>query len=174
MSPVRAVILVVAAGLLSACTPVRSKLPPPYLLNDRQFSAEELGKYAAEQCSQALEGVEGTGPPPNAFTTDGCSAWPESRVQSCCLQHDVAYWCGVGNRREIDRIFRRCVLKHSGKVYANVAYAGVRLGGGRFMPFSWRFGYGRRWPFRKVPTNGFMFDVLAESETRPQNIPTSR
>lgn len=174
MSCIRIAFCVIAAAAASACTPMRSKIPPPYVLDDRQFSATELQSYATEQCKQALENTEGIEMPPHAFTTDGCSAWPESRVQSCCLEHDVAYWCGVGSRREIDQIFRRCVIKHSSKAYANVAYAGVRFGGGRFMPFPWRFGYGHRWPFKKAPTNGYLFDVVAESESSPQNPPTSR
>ena len=41
----------------------------------------------------------------------------------------------------------RGVREAGGK--ANLMYAGVRLGGGRFSPFPWRFGYGHPWPNRK-------------------------
>lgn len=169
---VRVVLCVLAIAAASGCTPVRSKVPPPYVLDGREYSAEEFRQYAREQCRYALDAAkssaEDPGLPAHAFTTDGCSAWPESRVQGCCLEHDVAYWCGVGSRRDIDLSFRRCVFKESGsKVYAAIAYTGVRLGGGRFMPFSWRFGYGHAWPHKRVDSD-YLFDVVAESESRPQ------
>jgi hypothetical protein len=170
---VRVVLCLFAIAAASACTPVRSKVPPPYVIGGREFSADEFRQYAVEQCRHALEyarsPAEKPGLPTHAFTTDGCSAWPESRAQGCCLEHDVAYWCGVGSRREIDLSFRRCLLRETGsKVYAAIAYTGVRLGGGRFMPFSWRFGYGHDWPHRRVDSD-YRFEVLAESESRPQN-----
>ena len=174
MSLVRTLLCVSAAALLCACTPLRSKLPPPYILDDREFSAQELQSYATDYCAAAVAHTNGVEMPPNPFTTDGCSAWPESRVQSCCLKHDVAYWCGVGNRREIDESFRRCAAKKSSRTYARIAYAGVRIGGGRLVPFPWRFGYGHRWPFKKAPTEGYIYDVVSESQPLPQIPLTSR
>lgn len=165
-------LLVVACA--SACTPLRSKLPPPYLVNDSELSATQLQTFAIESCQSAVEHTDGIEMPSHPFTTDGCSAWPESSIQSCCISHDIAYWCGVGDRQEIDESFRRCVSKKKTRAYANIAYAGVRMGGGRFMPFSWRFGYGHRWPFKKAPTEGYLHDVVTQSEPQPQIPPTSR
>lgn len=169
----RAALFLIAIAALPACTPLRSKLPPPYVVNGAKLSAQEMQAFAVEACKLAVAHTDGIEMPAHPFTTDGCSAWPESSIQSCCLVHDVAYWCGVGDRQEIDESFRRCVSKTKGKNYANIAYAGVRLGGGRFMPFPWRFGYGHPWPFKKAPTRGIIFDVIS-SETRPQSPLTSR
>ncbi len=32
--------------------------------------------------------------PPKAFTTDGCSMWPNSRFTDICIQHNIMYWKG--------------------------------------------------------------------------------
>lgn len=167
---VRVVICVIALAGVSACTPLRSTLAPPYPLNDRKLSASEMNKYAEDWCMEAQGKIQ---LPPNAFTTDGCSASPDSSWQSCCLQHDVEYWCGAGDRRAVDQSFRSCMLRRTNKLYANVAWLGVRLGGGRFMPFPWRFGYGSPWPHKKA-TAELMNTVVVESEPSPQNPPTSR
>jgi hypothetical protein len=128
-----------------ACTPVRSKLQPPYLIDGRSYTAAALADWASERCAAASPG----GLPPNKFTTDGCSAYPEGRYQDCCIKHDVSYWCGAQRRRAVDQEFRRCVHAASSPANANLMWTGVRLGGGRFLPFPWRFGYGHPWPHRK-------------------------
>jgi hypothetical protein len=168
MCPLRLACCLIAVAAVAACTPVRSKLPPPYRVDGRSLSAVEMNQYAENWCTEAQGKIE---LPAQAFTTDGCSAWPESRGQSCCLAHDVAYWCGAGNRRAIDQAFRSCLRNESSAAYATLAYAGVRLGGGRFLPFPWRFGYGHRWPHRK-PSPERMENVSVDSETSPQNPPT--
>ena len=166
----RLALCAVVVAVFSACTPVRSKLPPPYSLNGRQLSAPEMRKYAEDWCVEAQGRIA---LPPQAFTTDGCSASPDSHWQGCCLQHDVEYWCGAGDRRAVDQAFRSCMLTRTNKLYANVAWLGVRLGGGRFMPFPWRFGYGSPWPHRKSRVER-MNKVVVDSEMSPQTLPTSR
>ena len=161
---------VLAFASLCACTPVRSKLPPPYAINGTRLSTPEMNKYAEDWCMEAQARIQ---LPPHPFTTDGCSVSPDSHWQSCCLQHDVEYWCGAGDRRAVDDSFRRCMLTRTNKVYANLAWLGVRLGGGRFVPFPWRFGYGSPWPHRKA-TAELMKNVVADSEPSPQNPPTFR
>jgi hypothetical protein len=146
----RVVACVLAAALLEACTPVRSRIAPPYVIDGRELSAAEMEEYAEEHCPVR---------PPNKFTTDGCSAWRDAGWRSCCILHDVQYWCGTTRRRDADREFRRCVREASSRANAHLMYAGVRLGGGRFAPFPWRYGYGWPWPHRK-------------SESHPQIVPT--
>ena len=143
-------LLALAALVLAstACTPMRSKLPPPYLIDGRSYSAEELDAWANERCAAASP----AGLPPNKFTTDGCSAYPEGKYQDCCIKHDVSYWCGVQRRRAVDQDFRRCVRDASSPANANLMWTGVRLGGGRLLPFPWRFGYGHPWPHPKGTT----------------------
>jgi len=137
-----------ALALIAGCTPVRSTLAPPYPVDGRSLSAEELDAFAIERCERDSQGAP---LPPNKFTTDGCSAWRDSRWQTCCIEHDVAYWCGAKRRREADEAFRRCVREQSSGPNATLMYTGVRLGGGRLVPFPWRFGYGFPWPHRQSP-----------------------
>jgi hypothetical protein len=86
--------------------------------------------------------------PPHAFTTDGCSAWPDGHWQLCCVEHDVAYWCGGGieTRRAADIALRTCVTQRGSPMIADLMYLGVRLGGMPWLPFPWRWGYGWDWP----------------------------
>jgi hypothetical protein len=140
------ILLLAGLAACAACTPVRSKLPPPYLIDGEKLSAAQLDDYAIEACAR---NSNGTAPPPNKFTTDGCSAYRDNGWRECCVKHDVAYWCGAVVRRDADAAFRQCVRAASSSGNAGFMYSGVRLGGGRFMPFPWRFGYGHPWPHRK-------------------------
>jgi hypothetical protein len=150
--------LIVAAS--AACTPVRSTIPPPYLIDGNGLDAEELDHYANQRCAQDSQGAPA---PPHKFTTDGCSAYRDAHWRGCCIKHDVAYWCGARPRLEADGRFRACVRGESSAANAMLMYIGVRIGGGRFVPFPWRFGYGYPWPHRKP----------APSEPRPQTALTS-
>ena len=149
-------LLLTALCASAGCTPLRSRIAPPYLIDGRSYTAGELDAYANAQCPGAQ--------PPNKFTTDGCSAYRDDGWRGCCIKHDVAYWCGAVVRREADQAFRACVRDASSPANAGLMYAGVRVGGGRFMPFPWRFGYGHRWPHHKpAPPN-----KVASSEPSPQ------
>ena len=132
--------------LASGCTPTRSSIQAPYRIDGREYTAPQLETYANESCRVVLHGAP---PPPHPFTTDGCSLWRDGTWQGCCIKHDVAYWCGVEVRKEADQALRACVREASSATHANVMYGGVRVGGWRFWPFPWRFGYGRPWPAKK-------------------------
>lgn len=142
-------LLVCAICLLcSACTPLRSRLKPPYLINDAVYDEAAVQTYAAAQCA----GHEGDGViPPHPFTTDGCSMWPDGTWRECCVVHDVSYWCGGPEKRSIaDRNLQACVRRKSTRANAFFMYLGVRLGGYRWWPFPWRWGYGYPWPYRQA------------------------
>lgn len=86
--------------------------------------------------------------PPQEFTSDGCSLWPDSGIRSCCLEHDMEYWCGgsLKERQEADRAFMQCIARKQNTGNGLVEYIGVRGGGSPFLPLSWRWGYGWDWP----------------------------
>lgn len=150
------------AALAAGCTPVRTTIRPPYVVDGRTLNTSaELETYAAERCTASNPGSP---LPPQHFTTDGCSAFPDDGWRTCCLTHDIAYWCGATVRLEADRAFRACLREHSSAAQATMMFLGVRIGGGRFSPFPWRFGYGYPWPHRKP---------AASSEPRPETAPTS-
>lgn len=162
----RFALLTALVAVSAACTPVRTTLPPPYPVDGRTFhTTEQLAEYAEGRCREASGGEL----PPNRFTTDGCSVWPDGRKKpdegwlTCCISHDVAYWCGAGIRRDADQAFRACLRERSSAANANVMYTGVRLGGGRHVPFPWRFGYGHPWPRRRT---------AVQSESAAQTPPT--
>ena len=54
--------------------------------------------------------------PASAFTTDGCTLWPNGTWQSCCVDHDMVYWCGgsATERRLADEQLRRCIAERGG------------------------------------------------------------
>lgn len=87
----------------------------------------------------------------SAFTSDGCSLFPDSSVITnqdwceCCFQHDVAYWQGgtEQQRARADIELKHCVLeKTQNAVLANLMYDGVRVGGSPYFYNWYRWGYG--------------------------------
>jgi len=90
--------------------------------------------------------------PAKKFTTDGCSMWPNSTAgyswEELCIEHDMAYWVGgtEQERLEADQKFRDGVNKISPFV-GNVMYSAVRLGGNKWVPAPWRWGYGWAYPY---------------------------
>jgi hypothetical protein len=82
--------------------------------------------------------------PPYHFTTDGCSMWPDDGWVRCCVEHDMAYWCGgtSADRTRADATFRDCVSALHGAPMAWLMYASVRVGGAPWEPFPWRWAYG--------------------------------
>jgi len=106
--------------------------------------------------------------PLSPFSTDGCSMFPDrsplSRVDwcDCCVLHDLAYWRGGtwDERLMADKELRACVLRVSGDAaLADLMFAGVRAGGGPYLPTSYRWAYG--WPFGR----GYAPLSPAEQET---------
>ena len=86
----------------------------------------------------------------SAFRFDGCTCFPEgtskepSLWERHCLVHDHAYWQG-GTRRErkqADLKLRDGICSEGKPVIAQLAYAGVRIGGTPWLPTPWRWGFG--------------------------------
>jgi hypothetical protein len=147
---------VVAAALVLllcvACTPSRSTLKPPYMLRGSEYSEQELRQIAANRC-EVEESRAAL--PPAPFTTDGCTIWPDGKWTECCIEHDMAYWCGgsASERRRADNALRACVEERSGRVNAALMYFTVRVTGTPWLPIWWRWGYGYPWPYR-TPSAG--------------------
>ncbi len=88
-----------------------------------------------------------------AFTTDGCSAFPDGTFNhktlwlACCSAHDVAYWQGgtYQQRLDADQQLRACVAQVGEEEIAQLMLAGVRVGGTPYLPTPFRWGYG--WPY---------------------------
>ena len=86
-----------------------------------------------------------------AFSSDGCSLFPDSSLISesdwcsCCFEHDLAYWRGgtAAEREKADGVLRDCVTGKTGnEALGMMMYEGVRLGGSPHF-YSWyRWGYG--------------------------------
>ena len=86
-----------------------------------------------------------------AFSSDGCSLFPDSSLISendwcsCCFEHDLAYWRGgtAAEREKADSVLRDCVAeKTDNEALGMMMYEGVRLGGSPHF-YSWyRWGYG--------------------------------
>lgn len=135
-----ALALITGASLLMACTPSHSTVGG---LGPAQLAP------LADRARQSCEQHRGTGNgPPAAFTTDGCSLWPDGTWQACCVEHDVVYWCGgpAARRQAADADLRACVLRSSSSTMATAMYWGVRAGGHPWWPVPWRWGYGWPWP----------------------------
>jgi len=89
------------------------------------------------------------------FHTDGCSGgmsriWRALRGhpppwEACCEQHDRDYWLGgsAAARRRADIRLLICVAGRGHPLWAMVMYFAVRLGGARWWPSPWRWGYGQ-------------------------------
>lgn len=129
---------------LAGCTLHAGHTIAPY--GDTPAEAHALEDRAVAYCRQQRAGAS----PPYSFTTDGCSWWPDGTWAHCCVDHDVAYWCGgsFADRMAADRRLQECVGTASrSSVLAPVMRAGVFLGGGQLMPTTYRWGYGWPYPF---------------------------
>ena len=90
---------------------------------------------------------------PQAFTTDGCSMFPDgdfddpARWQACCVAHDKAYWRGgtYSEREAADAELEACVAELGLDTLGTTMYLGVRVGGSPWFPTSYRWGYA--WPY---------------------------
>ncbi len=138
--------------LLSGCTTLESRLSiEPYtknkiMRNELELAAEQFckSKYQDSNSEKSLS------QPDFIFTTDGCSRWPDNDWVSCCISHDISYWCGGSEdeRKEADRELMRCVNDKK-EFMGDIIYLGVRLGGHPWLPTPWRWGYGWDiWPGR--------------------------
>lgn len=112
-----------------------------------------------------------------AFTSDGCSAFPNGTNKqstlwlTCCTTHDHAYWQGgtYNQRVEADVALQQCVSALGEKEIALLMLTGVRVGGSPFFPTKFRWGYG--WPYPKF--YGKLSDQELEQIEMTVNPPTS-
>lgn len=90
-------------------------------------------------------------PPALAFSSDGCTLWPDStggkNIYLACFLHDLKYWAGYPNE-DVERLIADAELmmdvariRQSTKM-AEIMFHGVRLGGTDKLKqaFSWGFG----------------------------------
>lgn len=111
--------------------------------------------------------------PPVAFTTDGCSLFPNRSATAdwcpCCVVHDLAYWRGgtAQERLQADQELRACVLgETNNRLLAALMFWGVRVGGGPYFKTSFRWGYG--WPYGRgyLPLNDEEQSAIAALEAQ--------
>ena len=109
--------------------------------------ADGIDRVAANACA-ARRGYQNV--PPQRFTTDGCSMWPDDGWTGCCLAHDMAYWCGGtdAEREEADAALAACVSKTGSAGMGDTVAFGSRVGGAYWLPTPWRWGYGWNWPWQ--------------------------
>ena len=126
------VVVLLGAG----CTPIANTLQP---YRRDATAAQALEQRAYDYCAQSHGRT-----PPHRFTTDGCSFWPDDGWVQCCVEHDIAYWCGgsADDRERADEGLRDCVARDHGATLGEMMYLGVRVGGIPWQPFPWRWAYG--------------------------------
>lgn len=136
---------VLALVWTAGCVPTSSSVRPPYAVGGKQYDEAQIQALAAARCGSAGQAL-----PEHAFTTDGCSIWPDRSWLGCCVEHDMAYWCGgtESRREQADRALRSCVVEDRHAIAGRIMYIGVRAFAHPFWPFPWRWGYGHDWPFR--------------------------
>ncbi len=134
---IRAVV-VVLAGCAAGCVAGWSRAN----LADRDGrSGAVLVQHAAEVCRTRRPADD---QPDYAFTSDGCSVWPDGAWAACCVEHDIAYWCGgdAPARVRADAGLDACVRAARDRHLGDLMYWGVRVGGIPWQPFPWRWAYG--------------------------------
>ena len=92
---------------------------------------------------------------PPEFKSDGCTLFPDGNYRDCCVEHDKAYYFGgtLKERRAADDRLYECVKAKNGshsKIIAGIMWLGVRIGGVSFLPTSFRWGFGNKYPRMKV------------------------
>jgi len=123
-----------------ACAPAARRGPTA---NDAVAELAALRQRASASCLHRRPGLL----PPRPFTTDACTWWPDGDWSACCIEHDMAYWCGgtTEARRAADTALRACIGRDHGATLSTLTYLGVRVGGAAWMPVPWRWGYGWEW-----------------------------
>lgn len=137
-------------SILVGCTTLEARLSlEPYTKNKQKRNViEGLAETYCRQKRNYPGALGATKLPDFIFTTDGCSRAPDDHWVSCCITHDIAYWCGGSSedREAADQFLQQCVNKQNSPV-GSLYYAGVRLGGAPWLPTPWRWGYGwNDWP----------------------------
>lgn len=132
------------------CTSLESRMTiEPYTKNTQMRNAlEQIASGYCEKMRTDLDTSKPVKQPDFIFTSDGCTRWPNDSWLSCCIVHDITYWCGGSeqDRKDADQDFKQCVNKKM-QVMGDVMYSGVRIGGSPWLPTPWRWGYGwKHWP----------------------------
>jgi hypothetical protein len=85
-----------------------------------------------------------TAPKLQAFSSNGCSVFPDGDTFGCCYVHDMAYWAGGtgADRRKADRALEQCVADVSNHVVGGIIYAAVTIFGTPGVPTRVQWGYG--------------------------------
>ena len=140
-------LLLTLAGVTAGCAPTYHV--PPDIRYDRPRAAA-LETHAVEECT-AWVGADKV--PKRTFVTDGCTLWPDGwwtglSWEECCVEHDIAYWCGGPEhlRTEADAKLEQCVTDDYAHWMGALMHFGTWLGGGRYVPVHWRWGYGHNYP----------------------------
>lgn len=143
-------ILLLAINNLIGCTTMQSQMTVEVYTKNK-IARNAVEHVAEEFCrkkrarSNASESVR---QPDFIFTTDGCSRWPDNSWLSCCIVHDIAYWCGgsAQDRKDADQELMQCVNNKTSPV-GTIMYSGVRVTGTPWLPTPWRWSYGwDDWP----------------------------
>lgn len=136
----RALLLaLIVTAMAPGCTPSVSTMTG---YRDDAAAMTRLAERAASVCS-CLRGADQL--PPHPFTTDGCSASPDGDSAECCVEHDIAYWCGGSreDRRSADQRLAACIRrKGHPQNLAKLIRAVVKIGGHPRSPLPWRWAYG--------------------------------
>jgi len=117
-----ALMLLVLMVTLAACAPSHHTVEP---YRSDAASAEGLARRAAQAC----RGRGGIKLPGRPLISDGCTLWPDGSWAERC-----------GSRATCVR--GRAIIE----VVGALTYFGVRVGGHPFVPFHWRWGFGRAYP----------------------------
>ena len=146
-APSVGVVAILSIGLAS-CTSSSEHTIEPYRSSPVQALVLEM--RASARC--LLSGENDHIQPIRSFTTDGCSSFPDTEWNlSCCVEHDIAYWCGgdAEARAAADAEFGRCVAENKNALVGWTMRTGVRMGGHPIFPTSYRWGYGHpyRWSY---------------------------
>lgn len=75
--------------------------------------------------------------------------------ESCCDTHDQPYFKGgtYEEKKKADTELRECVANTGNKFWADMMYYLVQVGGSPKLPFSWRWGFGRKYYADYEPAN---------------------
>jgi len=95
--------------------------------------------------------------PPNEFTSDGCSCWPDYEWIDCCVEHDAIYWMGGTReeRKQADIALQKCVSQKGHILIGKIMYYGARIGGVYWLPTPFRWGFGWSYPQSGPPNKQY-------------------
>ncbi|MDP6391244.1 MAG: hypothetical protein QF654_15215 [Alphaproteobacteria bacterium] len=144
LSYARLATIVAVVVLVGACSPYVTTIQPPY--TDEKLSLMQMIAKAKQMCEQR-RGKENV--PNMTFTTDGCSAAAnDGPWRSCCVQHDMVYWCGgaAAEMRAADDNLRRCLTDKGYPGLLVPGLAALHVAGHPLSIAPWRWGYGHDYP----------------------------